>query len=112
MSNSVALAWEQLDDEDDEQFALWAAMLAGFDVPSLSDRLAAWRPPWMASAACRGAPLALFFRDRGAAADEAKQICAACSVRPECLDFAARHDEQGVWGGASPGDRRGLRRAG
>jgi WhiB family transcriptional regulator, redox-sensing transcriptional regulator len=109
----VALAWEQLDDEDDESFALWAAMVAGFDVPSLSDRLAAWRPPWMAGAACRGAPTATFFRDRGAAADEAKQICAGCAVRPECLAYATGHDEVGVWGGtASPAERRALRRAG
>ena len=109
----MALAWEQLDDEDDEQFALWAAMAAGFDVWTLSDRLAAWRPPWMASAACKGTPVATFFRDRGGAADEAKAICAGCAVRPECLDFAVARGEVGVWGGAaSPAERRALRRAG
>lgn len=108
----MAVQWEQLDEEDDESFALFASMVAGFDVWTLSDRLAAWRPAWMASAACRGAPTATFFRDRGGAADEAKQICAGCVVRPDCLAFAVDHHEVGVWGGASPAERRALRRAG
>lgn len=37
----------------------------------------------------------------------AKAICAQCSVRDECLDYALRIREQhGIWGGLSEVERR------
>jgi WhiB family transcriptional regulator, redox-sensing transcriptional regulator len=65
---------------------------------------------WREEAACRGADLALFFPGRGESAQPARQICARCPVRQECLEFALRHGEvHGIWGGLTERDRRALR---
>lgn len=38
---------------------------------------------------------------------EAKKICASCSVRSECLEWALSHGEKwGVWGGLTVEERR------
>jgi len=79
---------------------------------------------WDLKANCRGLGPELFFPESGTAAEargvsaelavtsavEAKRICADCSVIIPCLDWAVRHDEQGIWGGVGP-DRRSLLRA-
>lgn len=73
------------------------------------------RPSWFADAACRGYDVDLFFADRGVGANrdpyrEARQVCAGCPVRDECLDYAIelglRH---GFWGGRTERQRRALR---
>jgi WhiB family transcriptional regulator, redox-sensing transcriptional regulator len=39
----------------------------------------------------------------------AKRICAACEVRRDCLTFAVNTQQvDGVWGGTSEAERRGL----
>ena len=39
----------------------------------------------------------------------AKRICAACEVRGDCLTFAVNTRQvDGIWGGATEGERRGL----
>ena len=39
-------------------------------------------------------------------------VCAGCTVRPECLDFAmTARREYGVWGGTSDAERRSVRPA-
>jgi|HubBroStandDraft_6_1064221.scaffolds.fasta_scaffold864232_2 WhiB family redox-sensing transcriptional regulator len=45
------------------------------------------------------------------ATNEAKEVCWRCPVRAECLDWALEHHEQGVWGGTTEYERRGLRKA-
>lgn len=41
----------------------------------------------------------------------AKGLCATCPVRGLCLEYALdAGEEHGVWGGASPNDRRLIRR--
>jgi WhiB family redox-sensing transcriptional regulator len=41
----------------------------------------------------------------------ARQVCADCGVRKECLDFAMTTNQDcGVWGGTSEDERRDLRR--
>lgn len=41
----------------------------------------------------------------------AKAVCAACEVRLHCLTFAvATNQEEGVWGGLAPSERRVFRR--
>jgi Transcription factor WhiB/Helix-turn-helix domain len=51
-------------------------------------------------AACLGADPELFFPSEGDDGAEAKAICAACPVRPECYDLAcANGEEAGIWGG-------------
>lgn len=37
-------------------------------------------------------------------------ICALCTVQPDCLAWALKHDENGVWGGTSEATRRSLKR--
>lgn len=39
----------------------------------------------------------------------AKAICATCSVRRDCLDYALRiREPHGIWGGLSEVERRSL----
>jgi WhiB family redox-sensing transcriptional regulator len=68
-------------------------------------------PEWRQHGACRGIDPDLFYPERGESLEAAKQICAACPVRGECLDFALDLNEKfGVWGGKSERERRKLRR--
>lgn len=69
--------------------------------------------PWRDRAACRGAEVTVFFPDAGDAAGiaEAKEICGSCLVAPECLSYAVETNQtEGIWGGATWGERRRLRR--
>jgi WhiB family transcriptional regulator, redox-sensing transcriptional regulator len=53
-----------------------------------------------------------FFPARGESVRDAKEVCARCAVRSECLDFALRLKvAHGVWGGLSERERRTLRRS-
>jgi WhiB family redox-sensing transcriptional regulator len=72
---------------------------------------------WQRRAACRGPESALFFPptlpearlDREAREERAKQICQACPVRGECLDFALSiREPHGIWGGLNELERREL----
>ena len=67
-----------------------------------------WNEDWARKAACRvGGPDALFVR--GAAQNRAKQLCAGCPVRIECLAEALDNRiEWGVWGGMTERERRAL----
>ena len=51
-----------------------------------------------------------FFPANGAPDRTAKSICASCAVRLECLDYAVRADEYGIWGGYDQEERRNLKR--
>lgn len=65
------------------------------------------RAEWMQRAACRGMDTALFFPEHGCPVEKAKAVCASCGVVDECLAHAlATHEEAGVWGGLSFGQRR------
>jgi WhiB family transcriptional regulator, redox-sensing transcriptional regulator len=70
---------------------------------------------WREEAACLRYPGILFFgqedsesaAERRAREEEAKQICAACSVRRQCLEYALRTREPyGIWGGLTEIERR------
>ncbi len=78
--------------------------LVGID---LSDFVS--RPRWMLNAACRGMDTEQFFPTRGEPTAEARAICATCSVRVECLDYAMQRIEHGVWADTTARDRRKLR---
>jgi WhiB family redox-sensing transcriptional regulator len=74
---------------------------------------------WIERGACNGmtethgAELVskLFFPTRGEGTRRAKEICAGCEVREECLEFAIVSGEKfGIWGGKSERERRSLRR--
>jgi len=69
-----------------------------------------WNEDWAAVALCNQArPDELFVR--GAAQNRAKQLCAGCPVRTECLSEALDNQiEWGVWGGMTERERRALLR--
>ena len=69
-----------------------------------------WNDDWASQATCREArPDELFVR--GAAQNRAKQMCAGCPVRSECLAEALDNQiEWGVWGGMTERERRALLR--
>jgi WhiB family redox-sensing transcriptional regulator len=65
---------------------------------------------WMERGACNGMDVDLFFPKRGASVTEAKNTCAGCSVRTECLAYAQTHCiKHGIWGGLSEKQRRRVR---
>ncbi|MER7824852.1 WhiB family redox-sensing transcriptional regulator [Streptomyces sp. CG 926] len=77
---------------------------------------------WQEEAACRALGTDRFFHpagergeERAAREQEAKEVCAFCPVRSQCLSHALRVQEPyGVWGGLTEDERRelGARKAG
>ena len=66
---------------------------------------------WMADGKCRDLPAATFFPSDGVGVDVARQICAGCAVKTECLEYALRNRiDHGVWGGTSERERRRILR--
>lgn len=70
---------------------------------------------WRERAACLSHPSVLFFglddaetpAERRAREEKAKQVCATCEVRRECLDYAlAAREVYGIWGGLTEIERR------
>ena len=69
-----------------------------------------WNDDWASVAVCKQAsPDELFVR--GAEQHRAKQVCAGCPVRTECLAEALDNEiEWGVWGGMTERERRAILR--
>jgi WhiB family redox-sensing transcriptional regulator len=71
---------------------------------------------WAAKGACRHSDPELFFpvAASGPALGElarARQVCAGCPVRGQCLDYALETGQDfGVWGGLTEDERRAIRR--
>jgi WhiB family transcriptional regulator, redox-sensing transcriptional regulator len=66
---------------------------------------------WRDQAACIGEDPEIFFPPQYENATAAKRICARCTVRGDCLDYALEHNLQhGIWGGISINKRRARRR--
>lgn len=72
---------------------------------------------WQERAACRGPQASVFFppsyfeRKEAKAYREAraKEICQACPVRRDCLDYAvAIREPHGIWGGLNEMERKAL----
>jgi WhiB family transcriptional regulator, redox-sensing transcriptional regulator len=70
---------------------------------------------WRDGAACREVDWDLFFPVGTAGPAlariaEAKQVCLACPVQAQCLDWALGHSiTDGVWGGTTAEERRAVR---
>jgi WhiB family transcriptional regulator, redox-sensing transcriptional regulator len=65
---------------------------------------------WRELAACRGTDLDLFFPSRGETGGPARQVCSACPVRQQCLDYAITNRiSYGIWGGLTERERSALR---
>lgn len=83
--------------------------MLGADPTSLEDLIE--RPEWMRDAACREHPEINWFPGRGESLNEAREVCRACLVRDECLDYALTLDDSpgGMWGATSERERRSMR---
>ena len=70
------------------------------------------KPEWQRDAACAGMPAKVFFPERGQSTREARQLCARCEVRTQCLDYALETTgpDFGIWAGTSWRDRVEIRR--
>lgn len=69
---------------------------------------------WRRDAACFGLPTEDFFPDQYDRFGErdAKAVCARCTVRQQCGDYALADPElRGIWGGLSRSQRLRLGRA-
>lgn len=75
---------------------------------AVADRLAEYlKPePWMADAVCKEHPELSWHPGRGDTGARQKAICSTCLVREDCLAAA---DDEGIWGGLSPGERKKAR---
>ncbi len=72
---------------------------------------------WQLRAACRGPHATVFFppprferkHERLAREAAAKEICEACGVRQECLEYAlAIREPHGIWGALTETERKAL----
>ncbi len=62
---------------------------------------------WRQRALCSQTDPEVFFPEKGGSTKDAKQVCAHCEVREQCLQWAIAHDERfGIWGGLSERERR------
>ena len=67
---------------------------------------------WMDRAACAQVGGDMWYPEQGESVEPAKQVCARCPVKAECLDFALETgDRWGVWGALSDRQRRAVRRS-
>ena len=68
---------------------------------------------WRDNALCAEVDPDLLFPEKGITARRARKVCAACTVRAECLEWALSldpgEDEYGVLGGLTAPERRKLR---
>ena len=66
---------------------------------------------WRFRGACRGLDPEIFYPLSDEEAGAAKDVCASCTVRQQCLDYAlANREREGVWGGATEKERRRILR--
>jgi len=81
-----------------------------YDEPSTEEQV--MNSNWMASGECADKPPSLFFPSDGVGVEVAKRLCATCSVKAQCLDYALDNRiDHGVWGGTSERERRRILRA-
>ena len=69
------------------------------------------KQPWRSKASCLGLDPMTFYPDPDddEAAQPAKSVCATCTVRELCLEYALGfREKEGVWGGATERERRRI----
>lgn len=83
------------------------AVAGGTPVSGESDPL-----EWRDGGLCAQTDPEVFFPEKGSSPNLAKQVCQACPVRTECLEYALERSIRfGVWGGLTERERRRLRRS-
>ena len=69
-------------------------------------------PSWMDNARCRTLSPTEFFPSDGVGVEVAKRVCAECTVKAACLEYALTYRiDHGVWGGCSERERRRMLRS-
>ncbi len=64
---------------------------------------------WRTKAACHGLDPQVFYPETDEEAEQAKAVCAQCSVQGACLEYAlARREKDGIWGGCTERERRRI----
>jgi WhiB family redox-sensing transcriptional regulator len=71
--------------------------------------------PDLSQGLCREVGIEFFYPDSENENDKSmysvsKKICAECTVRQDCLDWAVRHEGYGLWGGKTPRERMAIRK--
>ena len=83
---------------------------SGTELPDLAGLI--HRPAWMAVGSCRGSSMKVYFPERGASAERAREVCRSCPVQGECLSYAmADPDLAGVWEGLTARERVRMRQS-
>lgn len=61
---------------------------------------------------CAGTDPEAFWLEGGPSYESraAKRVCLNCMHIDECLEWAVRHERDGMWGGTTPVERREIRR--
>lgn len=65
---------------------------------------------WQAYGLCRQVDPELFFPGTGEPTAEPVRICTGCTVRAQCLEWALKYNERGIWGGTTTAERRRILR--
>lgn len=65
---------------------------------------------WHRRGLCAGENPEVFFPSNGDSGARAREICTACPVREDCIQYATEADEFGIWGGLDQQQRRALKR--
>lgn len=66
--------------------------------------------PWTADALCTQVDPDVFFPETPEKPDLARKVCAACTVREECLEFALRtRPRHGIWAGTTVRQRNQIK---
>lgn len=65
---------------------------------------------WHEKALCKDAPVDVFFPTNYTESSlaPAKQLCAQCEVKVECLQDAITHNVYGIWAGTTEQQRRNI----
>ena len=75
--------------------------------PTRRNLLAQIRPGWRSGAACASADPEAWFPEKGTTPSrQVMAACVRCPVRRSCLATALVWNEEGIWAGTNPRDRR------
>jgi hypothetical protein len=67
---------------------------------------------WRDDAACRDEDLNLFYpKSEEVLPPAVERLCSSCPVEADCLAWALRHEDHGMWARTTPKKRSRLRRA-
>lgn len=56
---------------------------------------------WRLEASCLGTDPEAFFPEKNEDYRYALKVCEHCDVRGKCLDYAIKHELDGIWGGTT-----------